>query len=48
MNDYFTLNNLFCDKKYGCRKYHSTELAVLNVDTITTRMNNGNTHSLST
>ena len=35
MNDYFTLNNLFNDKQYGFRKYHSTKLAALNVvDTI--------------
>ena len=44
MNDYFTLNNLFYDKQYGFRKYHSTELAALNVvDTIVNHMDNGNT-----
>ena len=44
MNDYFTLNNLFYDKQYGFRKYHLTELAVLNVvDTIVNHMDNGNT-----
>ena len=31
MNDYFTLNNVFYDKQYGFRKYHSTESADLNV-----------------
>ena len=31
MNDYFTLNNVFYDKQYGFSKYHSTELAALNV-----------------
>ena len=46
MNDYFTLNNLFCDKQYGFRKYHSTELADLNVvDIIVNHMENGNTPS---
>ena len=44
MNAYFTLNNLFYDKQYGFRKYHSTELAALNViDTIVNHMDNGNT-----
>ena len=44
MNDYFTLNNLFYDKQFVFRKYHSTELAVLNfVDTIVNHMDNGNT-----
>ena len=44
MNDYFTLNNLFYDKQYGFRKYHSTKLAALNVvDTIVNHMDNGNT-----
>ena len=44
MNAYFTLNNLFYDKQYGFRKYHSTELAALNVvDTIVNHMGNGNT-----
>ena len=44
MNDYFTLNNLFYDKQYGFRKYHSTELAALNiVNTIVNHMDNGNT-----
>ena len=44
MNDYFTLNNLFYDKQYGFRKYHSTALAALNVvDTIVNHMDNGNT-----
>ena len=42
MNNYFTLNNLFYDKQYGFRKYHSTELAALNVvDTIKNHMDNG-------
>ena len=45
MNAYFTLNNLFYDKQYGFRKYHSTELAALHVvDTIVNHMDNGNTH----
>ena len=44
MNAYFTLNNLFYEKQYGFRKYHSTELAALNVvDTIVNHMDNGNT-----
>ena len=44
MNAYFTLNNLFYDKQNGFRKYHSTELAALNVvDTIVSHMDNGNT-----
>ena len=44
MNAYFTLNNLFYDKQYGFRKYHSTELAALNVvDTIVKHMDNENT-----
>ena len=44
MNAYFTLNNLFYDKQYGFRKYHSTELAAPNVvDTIVNHMDNGNT-----
>ena len=35
MNNYFTLNNFFYDKQYRFCKYHSTELADLNVvDTI--------------
>ena len=45
MNAYFTLNNLFYDKQYGSRKYHSTESAALNVvvNTIVNHMDNGNT-----
>ena len=44
MNDYFTLNNLFYDKQCGFRKYHSTELAALNVfDTIVNHIDDGNT-----
>ena len=43
MNDYFTLNKLFCDKQHGFRKYHSTELADLNVvDIIVNHLENGN------
>ena len=44
INDYFTLNNLFYDKQYGFRKYHSTELAALNVvNTIVNHMDKENT-----
>ena len=44
LNDYFTLNHLFYEKQYGFHKYHSTELAALNVaDTIINHMDNGNT-----
>ena len=44
VNAYFTLKNLFYDKQYGFRKYHSTELAALNVvDTIVNHMDDENT-----
>ena len=38
-----TLNNHFYDQQYRFRKYHSTELAALNVvPTIVNHMDNGN------
>ena len=42
INDYFTLNGLFCKNQYGFRPKHSTELAALHlVDDIALQMDNG-------
>ena len=42
--DFVNITQLNYDKQYGFRKYHSTELAALNVvDTIVNHMDNGNT-----